>query len=105
MDSKGVLCVKQLCLSSYGPRGKSKIVHINPKSYSVKTTSISTRIFSHLNVKDPIVDLLMKLVADVRTSCGDSGLYAMQIAAGLIERGWKSNIPIATVIEVSRMNQ
>lgn len=95
--------LKDVCLSAYGPHGRPKAVHVNPKSNSVHVTSISSRLFGYFSIKAPIVRLLVQLVDGHRESVGDGGLFAMALAAGLIERGWSSGHPIPLVVQSYRM--
>ena len=95
--------LKAMCLSSYGAGGRYKIIHLNPKSFSVHVTSISSRIFGNMSIKKPLIRLLVQLLERQRTYIGDSGLFSLSLAANLIARGWESGLPIPLVVQSYRL--
>ncbi|WP_406657163.1 TCP-1/cpn60 chaperonin family protein [Methanolobus sp. ZRKC2] len=79
--------IKDLLVSSFGPRGSSKII-ISPTD-DVYLTSDGKTIIEQIDVLHPVVTSLKELAVSMDGVCGDGTKTAVIIAASLIENAAK----------------
>ena len=75
-----------LAASSYGPRGRSKIVRVGGgrAGAAVTVTTTSHRLFAALRLEHPAVKVLGELVAARQARGADCGLFTVLIASSLL---------------------
>eukprot|EP00741_Cyanophora_paradoxa_P008061 tig00001250_g7800.t1 len=73
-----------VCLSSYGPGGRWKLIQKGPDGGTTLLSSLSSRVLEFLEVTNPAAKVLVELVGHQQKQCGDGGLFALSLAAELV---------------------
>jgi len=89
---RGIDQLERLATSSYGPRGRSKLL-TNANGGCITLTSISHRLVTNLRPDDPLAKVLLELLSSRQARGADGGLFTIIFASALLRSAASSRLP------------
>lgn len=89
---KGLEQLQRLATSSFGPRGRSKLL-TNAHGGAITVTSISHRLVANLRPEDPLAKVLLELLSTRQARGADGGLFTVIFATALLRGAAESRMP------------
>jgi chaperonin GroEL (HSP60 family) len=89
---KGLAQLELLATSSFGPRGRSKVL-TNAHGGAITVTSISHRLVANLWPEDPLARVLLELLSTRQARGADGGLFTVIFATALLRGAAESRMP------------
>jgi chaperonin GroEL (HSP60 family) len=82
----GVRRLSAVATSAYGPAGQFTIIQPNAETDAIGVTTVSSRIFENIRVRDPCSRALLELVRSHAARIGDGGLFMLSLATALVHK-------------------
>eukprot|EP00954_Amorphochlora_amoebiformis_P014600 1141440-Amorphochlora_amoeboformis.AAC.2 len=90
--------LRRLALTSIGPYGRPKLVHLHPSNRSVRVANSSDRIFTTLPIHHPILRSLLSTALAHKSHRGDGGLSLVALTCSLMEAVRISPLPLHSLL-------
>lgn len=96
---KAVEIFYDLCASTYGPKGRLKVIHNNIGGH-VTVTSSCNRLLNSMTFTNPIIKLIVSAVNGHLHRFRDGGLFIIVFATALIKTSSASSVPRHLLMEI-----